>query len=149
MQKKYFITALLFTLFAGAVFGQKLHKSQVPSVILNGFHQQFPNARDVEWKLDQKIYKVEFETGIRFYDHTVWYNESGKMIRHKEEIPKRQLPKAVQQAISREFKGYFASDVKRITEGKKVIYSMEMKRLSEEWKINVDSSGKILSKVYD
>lgn len=149
MQHKNFITAILLILFVGSVFGQKLHKSQVPSVIINNFYQQFPKAMDVEWKLEKSEYVVDFETGIRFYDHTIWYDKTGKILRHKEEIPSSQLPAAVSKTLKDEFKGYYTSDITRYTNGKKITYSVEMKKLSEEWKVNIDSEGKIISTKYD
>ncbi|GAB1415628.1 hypothetical protein MASR2M117_10340 [Paludibacter sp.] len=149
MQKQYLITVFMFALIASSSFAQKLHSSQVPSIILNSFQQQFTKARDVEWRLEKSVYKVDFEVGTFFPDHTVWYNEEGKMIRHKEEISKRQLPASVLVSLNKDFKGFNASDIKQITEGKTIIYTMDMKNDSKEWNIKIDSSGKILSRASD
>lgn len=150
MKSRNFITVVIMILFTGIVVGQKVHKSQVPSIVINKFYQQFPKAKDVEWKLESSVYKVEFEIGMFFYDHTIWYDATtGKIIRHKEEIPSSQLPTSVVQTLKREFKGYYKSDIQRLTEGNKITYSLEMKNLSEEWKVSLDADGNILSKVYD
>lgn len=149
MKKYGIISVIVLSLFASTAFGQKIHKSKVPSLIINSFHQQFPLAYDVEWKLEQETYKVEFETGIRSYDHTVWYDKSGKAIRHKEEISKRSLPKAVLLKLNTDYKNYRISDVKKITEDNKSLYTLELKKSYEEWKISIDSDGTIRSKVPD
>ncbi len=148
--KKYFLVSLMtFLLAVNAAFAQKIHKSSVPSIIVNNFHQNFPRAYDVEWKLENELYKVEFETGLRRYDHTVWYDQSGKIIRSKAEIPKSELPEAVQSKLATEFRGYLVSDIKKIVDQNVAIYTLEVKKLYEEWKVSLDAEGNILSKIPD
>ena len=148
--KKYFLVSLMtFLLAVNAAFAQKIHKSSVPSIIVNNFHQNFPRAYDVEWKLENELYKVEFETGLRRYDHTVWFDSLGQMKRHKEEISKSKLPAQVTQKINSDFAGYRISDVKKITERKSVLYTLEVKRFNDEWKVSIDSDGNIISKIPD
>ena len=149
MRKYGILSLFVLSLFISTALAQKIHKSKVPSLVINSFHQQFPRAYDVEWKMEQNIYKVEFETGIRGHDHTVWYDPSGKIIRHKEEMTKHQLPDAVLSKLNAEYKNYRISDVKKITEGNKILYTLELKKAYEEWKISIDSDGTILSKIPD
>lgn len=148
MKKIILITSFTFIYFANTTFGQDIPQSQVPSVIVNNFQQAFPKAYDVEWELKGETYKVEFETGSGS-DHDAWYDKTGKLIRHKEEISKSDLPQKVLDKIAAEFSGYRADDVKKITEGKKTIYTLELKTLTEEWKVTFDSNGTILNKVAD
>ncbi len=130
-------------------FGQKIHKSDVPSLIINSFYQHFPLAYDVEWKKEQEVYKVEFETGVRRNDHTVWFDSFGKIIKHKEEISKSKLPEEVLLKLSSEFRDYRVSDIKRITEKDETVYTLELKKMHEEWKVSFDKNGKLLSKIPD
>lgn len=142
------ITSMLF-LSAGAIFGQDIHKSQVPSLVLNSFQQAFPKALDAEWEMEGDLFKVEFETGILRTSHDVLLDKTGKILRHKEEISKNDLPKPVSAKISSDFPGYRIDDVEKITEGNKTVYTLELKKLHEDWKVAFDPEGNILSKIAD
>jgi hypothetical protein len=56
--------------WAARSFAQDVPSSQVPSVILNSFKEQFSKATDVEWELNGDQYNVEFD--ISSADHEVW-----------------------------------------------------------------------------
>ncbi len=99
--------------------------------------------------MENGLYNVEFETGWNI-DHDVWYNDTGKMVKHKEDISPKDLLKSVNQTIKKEFSQYSIDDLKRITEGSEVIYKMEFESLmGQDWKVVMDDKGKILSKVTD
>lgn len=148
MKKQILIlsAALAISLSAQA---QDIPQSQVPSVILNQFNKQFPKATDVEWEMDGNFYNVDFEIGWNI-DHEIWYNAEGKMVKHKEDISKSELPKAVNDRIQADFSGYSIEDLERITDNGKVIYKMELNALTQtDWDIVIDSEGKVISKIAD
>jgi hypothetical protein len=147
--KVFLMGLFVLTLFANTATAQDIPQSQVPSVVVNAFQKAFPKAYDVEWERDGSYYKVEFETGLIGLDHEVWYDETGKMIRHKEEISKSDLPQAVTAAINRDFAGYRVDDVEKIAEGDTVTYILELKKGYEEWKVAFDQAGNVLHKVAD
>lgn len=144
-----FIFSVALFLSTSTMFGQDLSQSQVPSVVVNKFQQAFPKAFDVEWEKKGELYKVEFETGLSGIDHDAWYDNTGKLVKHQQAITKSELPQKVKAAIDSNFSGYRADDVKKITEGKNTIYKVELKSLSEEWKVVFDSNGKVVSKIAD
>ena len=117
--------------------------------MVNNFQQAFPKAYDVDWKMDMNLYKVDFELGLLGTDHDVWYDPTGKVVKHKEEISKSDLPQKVQAKINADFSGFRVSDVKKITEGNNAIYTLDLKTFTQEWKVAYDAEGKILSKVAD
>src|SRR5690606_36294548 len=94
---------------------QKLAPAQLPAPVLGAFNKNHPKAMDVEWKLRGTQYKVEFETGLLFRDHEVWYDADGKELRHEEEISASDLPEEVAKAIAADFPGFRTDDVERIT----------------------------------
>ena len=149
MKKLFLVSGILFSCFTNALYAQDISQNQVPSVVRNSFQQQFPKAFDVEWELKGTDYKVEFETGLLGVDHDAWFDQTGKLLRHKEEISKSDLPAAVSSRIRNDFSSYRVSDVKKITEGKKVVYTFELDSRTEEWKIVVDTKGNIVSKIAD
>ncbi len=149
MKKTFLIGAFALSFIASSAFGQDIPQSQVPSLIVNSFQQTFSKAFDVEWELKGDLYKVEFETGLLGTDHDAWYDKTGKLVRHKEEISKSDLPQKILAKINSDFSGYRIDDVKKITEGSKVTYSLELKTFTEEWKVAFDENGNLLSKVAD
>ncbi len=148
MKKTILIVSATIISFATIAFGQDILQSHVPSVIVNNFHQIYPKAHDVEWELDAERYKVEFKTGYGT-DHEIWFDKTGKQIRHKEEISKSSLPKKVLDKISINFGNYRVDDVEKITESDQTIYKLELKSFTEEWKVVFDNEGNVLSKVAD
>jgi hypothetical protein len=149
MKRIFLIGSFALALFVNTATAQDLKQSQVPSLIVNSFQKSFPKTSDVEWELDGEYYKVEFETGLFGTDHDAWFDKTGKLIRHKEEISKSGLPQKVLAKINSDFKGYRVEDVKKITEGDKVTYTLDLETISEEWKVAFDSNGNVLSKVAD
>ncbi len=149
MKTKYAISAL-FSVFAGFFsIAQDIPQNQVPSVIVNHFQQQFPKARDVEWELKGNQYKVEFETGLLGDDHDVWYDKTGKLVRHESEISKGDLPQKVKATLDSQYANYRVDDVKKIDEAGKIVYKIEVKSSASDWDLAIDSNGKVLSKVAD
>ncbi|MGG7035898.1 MAG: PepSY-like domain-containing protein [Flavobacterium sp.] len=146
--KRIFLIGV-FACFVNTVSAQDIPQSQVPSLVVNNFQQSFPKAFDVEWELKGNLYKAEFETGLLGTDHDVWYDKTGKLVRHRQEISKSDLPQKVLAKISSNFKNYRVEDVKKISEGNKITYTLELKSFSEEWKVAFDSEGTVLSKVAD
>lgn len=126
-------------LFAGTVYAQDLPQQDVPSVVVNVFNQRFPKAVDVEWEKKGDLYNVEFEIGRR--DHEAWIDGKGNMVRHKQEISSRELPKAVTSSIKKMFTAYRLSDVDKIQEGDKTRYKVEVKTLTAEQDLWFDDKG--------
>lgn len=143
------IAVLAFLFSTTMSLAQDIPQNQVPSLVLNSFQQSYSKAFDLEWELDGDKYKVEFELGLPGTDHEIWYDQNGKLLRHKEEISKGDLPKAVQKKLKIGYSSYRIDDVKKITEGTVATYTLEVKNLSEEWKLALDTEGNELSKIAD
>ena len=147
--KKQLLGIGLFMGLLWNVQAQEIPQREVPSVIVNQFHQQFPKASDVEWEMDGELYSVEFETNWGL-DHEVWYSSEATMQRHKEDIDVTQLPKAIVSNIKEQFYGYKVDDLERITEGKEVVYKMELKSTHHQnFNVVMNAAGKVLLKTID
>lgn len=147
--KNLILTISILGLSITNISAQDIRQSEVPSVILNHFQKSFPKAADIDWEIKGNYYEVEFETGFLGDDHKILYSRDGKLVRHEEEISKSNLPKTVLASIKRLFNGYRTDDIKKITEGGKVIYNVELKNYSQEWKVVFDAQGRILQKKED
>lgn len=142
-------TSIIIALFLP--FAAAAQVAQQPSAaVLAAFEKDFPNAMDVDWDLKGTQYKVEFETGILFTDHEVWYDAEGRQLRHEEEISEGDLPEAVKKSIAADFPGYRVDDVERITMEKETMYAMELKLKGQgEWKVAYAEDGRQLEKMAD
>ncbi len=149
MERKMILSACILALTTMGAFAQDMLQSQVPAVVVNSFQQKFPKAKGVDWELKGGIYEAEFETGLFGTDHEVWIQSNGRIVRHKEDLAKNDLPKMIIAKLKKDFPGYRITDVKKITEEQKITYACEVKSGSDEWKLVVDSQGNILGKVRD
>lgn len=149
MNGKMILSACILALSTIGAFAQDIPQSQVPAVVVNSFQQKFPKAKGIDWELKAGLYEAEFETGLFGTDHEVWIQSNGKIVRHKEEFAKNDLPKAVIAKVKKDFPGYRIEDVKKITEEQKITYAFEVKSRTEEWKLVVDTQGNILGKLRD
>lgn len=140
--KKIFLGAIAVLAINVAV-AQNIHRSEVPSVISNKFNTQFPKVKDVEWEKGNNFYKVEFET-VRGLDHDVWYDKSGEVVKHKEEIFSKDLPQVIKTSLKANYKNYLIDDVDKITEGDSITYKVEIEKLSEEITIFYKEDGTII-----
>lgn len=147
--KNLILTISILGLSLTTISAQDIHQNEVPSVILNSFQKSFPKAADIDWEIKGNLYEVEFETGFLGDDHKVLYSRDGKLVRHEEKISKSNLPKTVLASIKRSFNGYRTDDIKKITESGKVMYNVELKNYSQEWKVVFDAQGRILQKIAD
>lgn len=121
-----------------------------PEAVTTAFNKAFPNAMDVEWKQRGTQYKVEFETGVFFTDHEAWYDATGKLLRHEEEISVSDLPAAVTTAVRTEFPGYTIDDAERITVDGVGTYVVELELKGQpDWKVAYDAAGKQVQKTQD
>ena len=115
-----------FILFSGnVVLAQDIAADEVPSLVLNQFNADFPNAGDIEWELENQSYHVEFELG-RHKDLDAWYSKEGDLVKVKESIEKRDLPKVVLNAIEKQYPDYRIDDVAKMTSGKSISYKVEL-----------------------
>lgn len=149
MKSQIIIKSLTFLLAGGSLFAQDIRKDEVPSVIANSFQQAFPKAVQSEWEIEKNLYKVEFKTGLIKKEHDAWYDKKGKLVRHKEEISKNDLPAKITERIKTDFRGYRTDDLVKISEMNRLSYLIELEKSRESLKITFDSEGNVLNKRRD
>lgn len=148
MRKSILIILAAGLLFSNTAIGQDISESDVPSVLVNKFKSAYPQATDVDWEMDGELYKVEFETEGNI-DHDIWYNSSGELVRHKEDIAQSELPQAVLSRVNTDFKGYTIEDSQRTTTGSDTVYKLELDSQTDEWEVTIAANGQIIKKEAD
>lgn len=148
MKKLLWFVVVSFFLVPVVAGAQDIAQKDVPSAIVNQFKKAYPNARDVEWEKKGDLYEVEFETGID-KDHEIYYNKSGEIVRHKEELMPAELPDAVKNTIAKSFADYHMDDIDKISADGKVVYVVELKSTSNKWEVTFSEKGDILRRKPD
>lgn len=139
-----FVSTSIIPLAVGA---QDVPQTQVPSVVVNALQTTYPNATDVEWEMKGDQYKADFEIGKR--GHDVWLDKTGSIKKHKEDVPKSELPQAIGAAIQKEFASYKIDDVDKFDEGGKISYEVKLDSNAGDLKVRFDPSGNVLKKKAD
>lgn len=145
--KKFLLVVTGILLGTVISFAQDVQESQVPSLVLNSFKKDFSKATDVEWELKGDLYDVEFDIG--FADHEIWFDPTGNVVKHEEDIKQSDLPEIVASILANEYKSYRISDVKKIQTGKYIVYELDVKNGNQEWELTFDESGKVINKKAD
>lgn len=137
--------SFIAALFMGtALFAQDIPESQVPSVVLNTFKQQFPKASDVEWEKKGDHYNVDFEIGF-FTDYEAWFDATGNMLKYETEISESDLPKAVKQAISSQYPDFRIDDADKIVQDGKETFLVEIEKGNQEKHLTFSANGSVVS----
>lgn len=126
---------------------QDIQQKDVPSVVLNAFLTSYPQATDVEWERRGNVYNVEFE--IAKIDHEAWYDASGKLSKHKEEVPLHLLPTPVLDLVKKDFANYKLDDADKIEEDGKTFYLLELDGSPNDRILHVSPEGKLLENRID
>jgi hypothetical protein len=126
---------------------QVIPQNQVPHVVLKAFQEKFASATEVKWETKSELYKAEFKVNKR--GHDVWIDKTGKITKTKEDFPKKDLPAAIQQQITSEFKAYKLDDADKIEMDGKVFYQVELDGTADDRKVLFSADGKVQENTVD
>lgn len=143
MKQRLFLAVGL--LISSWSYGQDITASSVPSPVMNSFKKVFPAAAKVEWEMKGDLYNADFDVDRK--DHEVWINNKGAIVKHKQEIRSRELPAVVSQSLKKHFKGFWIDEVDKYEVGKQFFYKIELKTMTQEKNIVLDSKGTVVNRV--
>lgn len=138
--KKIFLVGLLATGFLMGAFAQDLKEKDVPGTIQSNFKAAFPNAKDVEWKLKEGKYKVEFE--LNGLEHFAKYGTDGKLLARGMKIRTSELPNAVTTAIKESYAARMIDDAYRVDKDGAAFYLVKLKG-DPETKVLYTADGQV------
>jgi hypothetical protein len=138
--KKIFFLCLLTTGFLMGAYAQEIKEKDVPATLLTTFKTAFPNAKDVEWKLKDGKYKVEFE--LNGLDHFAKYGTDGKLIARGMKIRTSELPNAVTTAIKDAYAARMIDDAYRVDKDGAAFYLVKLKG-DPETKVLYTADGQV------
>lgn len=137
-----FATGLLF----GSYAQEKINTKDVPAAVQTSFKSEFPNAKDVEWKMKDGKYKVEFD--INGLDNIASYNAGGKLIAKGMKIRRSELPTPVANAVKSAYADKTIDDVYRVDRNGSAFYLVELSG-NPETKVLYTPDGQVAKEQLD
>ncbi len=118
--------------------------TQLVANIQTVFFKQFPNATDIEWKVSNNVYEIDFE--INKVDHEAWYDSEANLLMYKYDIANNELPSAVSSVISTDYPGYVIDDAEKVYKGNIVGYYVDLDKNKVEIRAFYKEDGTFISK---
>lgn len=112
--------------------------------IKTAFDRKFPDAADIEWKVSNGVYQIDFD--VNGVDHDAWYDDSANLLMYKYDIPNSRLSQAVQAAIAIDYPGYVLDETEKVYKGDVVGYYLDLKKNKEEIHAFYNENGTFISK---
>jgi len=141
---KTIMVVLGIALSSCQINAQNMSEGDVPEVVKNAFYQKF-KAKDVDWGKEGENYEASFEQKGK--DVSVLFRADGYILELEREIRKKELPAAVQVALTRDFNGFDLKEAAVIESNGQITYEAEVKKWKESFDLIFDGQGKLKKKV--
>lgn len=139
---KKIVGLIVLTLIATNIFAQEIQQKNVPAVILNTFQLKFPNADDIEWRLEKGSYRVDFELNNK--DHRLILNDRGKLVKLEQDLYGSEVPESVLKTIKSKVALFDLNDADRIIEGKNIVYEINFEIENKDHDFWISEKGKLI-----
>lgn len=121
MKKNLLALLVLFaTMGIFTASAQVVDTASIPAVVKTNFHENHPNAQNVEWQKSDQNFQVRFSENNAL--NTTIYSATGQIISSEKQISTEALPAAVATAISKDFPDYKIDGATEITADGAVTY---------------------------
>jgi len=111
--------------------------------IQTAFAEKFPNATDVEWKVSNEVYAIDFE--VNNVDNEAWYDSNANLLMYKYDILNSEVSSSVLSAIATDYPGYVLDDAEKIYKGSVVGYYLDLKKNKAEVDAFYNENGTFIS----
>lgn len=136
------VVSIPFVLFLSLpVFGQKTAAENIPAAVVTTFNTAYPKAEKVQWELDEEDYMAGFILSKQ--EKSAHYNTQGKWLRTETPVRVLDVPKAVKQAASKNFRGYMIVEPVKIETDKGNHYKMELTKDDLTYEVEITEAGVI------
>lgn len=123
---------------------QKMGKSNVPENLKQIIQQKYGSV-DVDWDKEGDDYEASFKQNGS--DISVLLSADGSIVEVEKEIKTKDLPKMVQEALSRDFNGFGIEEAAIIESNGQITYEAEVKKSKESYDLIFDENGKLIKKL--
>ncbi len=121
------IITIALAIFTLGSMAQSVKQKDVPTPVTKTVYTTYPAASDIAWETNGPAeYKATFKS--EKMPHHLWLGADGTLIKAKEKVDIKNLPYAVTNTISNDFKGMTIDDAdKLIFSDKRVYYIVNLK----------------------
>ena len=144
MKKTVFLVLAIAMVFT-ACEDDDLRNADIPSVVLNGFTEQFSNATGVEWEKKADLYEAEFE--IEKVDYEAILSSDGTIVKYKYDVSYEALPEAVQASITADYDKTNIDEIELIQISETSYYQVEFDAEPNDNKIIFEESGQVTTEI--
>ena len=121
--------SLLITCFAGLSLiacAQKSDKKSIaPAAVKQAFATAHPDVKNARWEKEENNYEVGFTVDKK--EQSILYDAEGNVLETEMEIPLNELPKVIQELITKDYPKGRIQETAKITDATgKVSYEVEM-----------------------
>ncbi len=139
---KYSILILLSTLFIFAACENNPETNdQTPEAVKQTFQQKYPGENDPDWHTDKNgNFEANFKKkGIKY---NADFSPDGQWIETETRVKKKDLPKAVEKAIEKDFDKYKIVEMEKVEHHSKgLFYDIEFKKDGKKMDIEFNADG--------
>ncbi len=127
-------------------FKRELKDNQIPASILASIKGQYASFDIDDAELLEEAGKTIYFLDVEIDDkeHNFWYDGSGKMLKHKEDLRNSAIPAAVMTAISSMFPGYDIRDANKITEDGNTIFEILLRKSKDNVRVIFNPLGELV-----
>lgn len=144
MKKTVFLVLAIAMVFT-ACEDDDIRNADIPSVVLNGFTEQFSNATGVEWEKKADLYEAEFE--IEKVDYEAILSSDGTILKYKYDVSYEALPEAVQASITADYDKTNIDEIELIQISETSYYQVEFDAEPNDNKIIFEESGQVTTEI--
>ena len=144
MKKTVFLVLAIAMVFT-ACEDDDIRNADIPSVVLNGFTEQFSNATGVEWEKKADLYEAEFE--IEKVDYEAILSSDGTIVKYKYDVSYEALPEAVQASITADYDKTNIDEIELIQISETSYYQVEFDVEPNDNKIIFEESGQVTTEI--
>lgn len=144
MNKTVFLVLAIAMVFT-ACEDDDMRNADIPSVVLNGFTEQFSNATGVEWEKKADLYEAEFE--IEKVDYEAILSSDGTIVKYKYDVSYEALPEAVQASITADYDKTNIDEIELIQISETSYYQVEFDAEPNDNKIIFEESGQVTTEI--
>lgn len=144
MKKTVFLVLAIAMVFT-ACEDDDIRNADIPSVVLNGFTEQFSNATGVEWEKKADLYEAEFE--IEKVDYEAILSSDGTIVKYKYDVSYEALPEAVQASITADYDKANIDEIELIQISETSYYQVEFDAEPNDNKIIFEESGQVTTEI--
>jgi hypothetical protein len=144
MKKTVFLVLAIAMVFT-ACEDDDIRNADIPSVVLNGFTEQFSNATGVEWEKKADLYEAEFE--IQKVDYEAILSSDGTIVKYKYDVSYEALPEAVQASITADYDKANIDEIELIQISETSYYQVEFDAEPNDNKIIFEESGQVTTEI--